>query len=277
MYKGSVHEGVEVTTNHPSIPDVQGILDTRQIAINRVGIRGIRHPIRVASRDGEVHPSVGRFSMYVGLPPELKGTHMSRFIEIINSYDEPIDDESFGALLRTVAERLNAQRAYVELSFPYFVTKVAPVSGISSALDYEVTLRGEYVDGELRRELVVVVPVTSLCPCSKEISEYGAHNQRAHVTVAAEWKNGLQIEDVVNLVEGQASSQLYGVLKRVDEKFVTERAYENPKFVEDMVRDVAAALRDHELVGHYSVEVENFESIHNHSVYAMINGDRRRG
>ena len=257
-----------------SIPDVQGIPDTRQIAINRVGIRELRHPIRVASRDGEVHLSVGRFSMYVGLPPELKGTHMSRFIEIINGHDEPIDDQSFDVLLRTVAERLNAKRAHVELSFTYFVTKVAPVSGIRSALDYEVTLRGDYVDGELRRELVVVVPVTSLCPCSKEISEYGAHNQRTHVTVAAEWKNGLQIEDLVTLVEDQASSQLYGVLKRIDEKFVTERAYENPKFVEDMARDVAAALRDHELVGHYSVEVENLESIHNHSAYAMISGDR---
>ena len=264
-----------MTTNHPSIPDVQGIPDKRQMAINRVGIRGIRHPIRVASRDGEAHPSVGRFSMSVGLPAELRGTHMSRFIEIINGHGEPVDEESFGALLRTVAGRLNAQRAHVELSFTYFVTKSAPVSGASSALDYEVTLRGDYIDGGLRRELVVVVPVTSLCPCSKEISKHGAHNQRAHVTVAAEWKNGLQIEDVVDLVESQASSQLYGVLKRVDEKFVTELAYENPKFVEDMVRDVAAALRDHELVGNYSVEVENFESIHNHSAYAMIKGERR--
>lgn len=262
-----------MTTNHLSIPDVQGILDTRQIAINRVGIRDIRHPVRVATRSGEVHASVARFNMYVGLPPELKGTHMSRFIEIINGHDAPIDIESFRGLIRAVADRLDAERAHVELSFTYFVTKAAPVSGVPSALDYEVTLRGDYVEGALKTQLVVVVPVTSLCPCSKEISEYGAHNQRSHVTVAAEWTNGLHIEDLIDLVEAQASSELYGVLKRVDEKFVTERAYENPKFVEDMARDIAAALRAHELVGNYIVEVENLESIHNHSAYAMVRGE----
>jgi GTP cyclohydrolase I len=200
---------------------------------------------------------------------------MSRFVEILNSREKEISVESFEAMLREMVEKLEAATGIIEMSFPYFINKAAPVSKVKSLMDYEVTFTGEIKDGGLKQfTMKVVVPVTSLCPCSKKISEYGAHNQRSHVTVTARTNDFVWIEEIVDLVEKQASSELYGLLKRPDEKFVTERAYDNPKFVEDMVRDVAAILNLDERVIAYVVESENFESIHNHSAYALIERDK---
>jgi GTP cyclohydrolase I len=243
------------------IPDVQGSADTRQLAINKVGIKSIRHPVIV-------------FNMYVHLPHNFKGTHMSRFVEILNTHGREISVESFESILREMVVKLEAQSGYIEMSFPYFVNKTAPVSGVQSLLDYDVTFIGEIVDGAYRFNMKVLVPVTSLCPCSKKISDRGAHNQRSHVTITVRTNSSVWIEEVVRFAEEQASSELYGLLKRPDEKFITERAYDNPKFVEDMVRDVAAVLNADQRIEAYVVESENFESIHNHSAYALIERDK---
>lgn len=257
------------------IPDVQSSADTRRIAIDRVGIKSIRHPVRVRDRNGGVQHTVAHFNMYVHLPHNFKGTHMSRFVEILNVHEGEISVESFEPMLRHMVERLEAQSGHVEMTFPYFVNKAAPVSGVKSLLDYEVTFVGDIVEGEYRFTMKVVVPVTSLCPCSKKISDYGAHNQRSHVTITATTEGFVWIEDLVRIAEDQASCELYGLLKRPDEKYVTERAYDNPKFVEDMVRDVATVLNNDDRVLAYVVESENFESIHNHSAYALIERDKR--
>ncbi len=252
------------------IADVQNSKDTRHIPINKVGIKDIRHPIRVRDRsEGEQH-TVANFNMYVNLPHDFKGTHMSRFVEILNNHEREISVKSFKEMLVEMAERLEAKSGHIEMSFPYFVNKTAPASGVKSLLDYEVTFIGEVHDGVTELKIKIVVPVTSLCPCSKKISEYGAHNQRSHVTVTAKIKEFIWIEELIDLVEKQASCELYGLLKRPDEKIVTERAYDNPKFVEDMVRDVAAQLNAEDRISSYVVESENFESIHNHSAYALI-------
>jgi GTP cyclohydrolase I len=195
---------------------------------------------------------------------------MSRFVEILNQHEREISVKSFKDMLKEMAERLEANSGHIEMSFPYFINKSAPVSGVQSLLDYDVTFIGEIRDGKHSTTLKVVVPVTSLCPCSKEISAYGAHNQRSHVTVTVKTQAFVWIEDLIDIVEDTASCELYGLLKRPDEKFVTERAYDNPKFVEDMVRDVAAKFNADERITAYVVESENFESIHNHSAYAMI-------
>jgi GTP cyclohydrolase IB len=257
------------------IPDVQSSADTRRIAIDRVGIKSIRHPVRVRDRNGGVQHTVAHFNMYVHLPHNFKGTHMSRFVEILNVHEGEISVESFEPMLRHMVERLEAQSGHVEMTFPYFVDKAAPVSGVKSLLDYEVTFVGDIVEGEYRFTMKVVVPVTSLCPCSKKISDYGAHNQRSHVTITATTEGFVWIEDLVRIAEDQASCELYGLLKRPDEKYVTERAYDNPKFVEDLVRDVATVLNHDDRVLAYVVESENFESIHNHSAYALIERDKR--
>jgi GTP cyclohydrolase I len=258
------------------MPDVQSTADDRRLAIDRVGIKGIRHPVRVADKSGGVQHTVALFNMYVHLPHNFKGTHMSRFVEILNEREREISVESFENILRQMVERLEAESGRIEMSFPYFVNKSAPVSGVQSLLDYDVTFVGEIRDGRYAFTMKVVVPVTSLCPCSKKISEYGAHNQRSHVTVTARTRGFVWIEDVVRVCEEQASCELYGLLKRPDEKYVTERAYDNPKFVEDMVRDVAQVLDRDERILAYVVESENFESIHNHSAYALIERDKRR-
>jgi len=259
-----------------AIPDIQSSADTRRIAIDKVGIKSIRHPVRVAEREGGVQHTVATFNMYVGLPHDFKGTHMSRFVDILNGNEREISVESFEPMLRAMVERLEAETGHVEMSFPYFINKTAPVSGVRSLMDYEVTFTGEIrARGEYRFTLKVVVPVTSLCPCSKGISAYGAHNQRSHVTVTATLNDHLWIEEIVRLVEKQASCEVFGLLKRPDEKWVTERAYDNPKFVEDMVRDVAAMLEAEPRIDAYVVESENFESIHNHSAYALIERDKR--
>jgi len=258
------------------IPDVQSSADTRQLPINKVGIKAIRHPVKLSDRSGSVKHTIATFNMYVELPHNFKGTHMSRFVEILNEQDAEISVESFETILRDMVQRLEAEVGHVEMSFPYFINKAAPVSGVTSLLDYEVCFIGEVrKDGSYKQTMKVVVPVTSLCPCSKKISERGAHNQRSHVTVTATTKEFIWIEELVRMVEDQASCELYGLLKRPDEKYVTERAYDNPKFVEDMVRDVAAVLNADSRIDAYVVESENFESIHNHSAYALIERDKK--
>ena len=262
--------------NKDKIADVQNLADTRHIAINRVGIKSIRHPVRVRDRSGGVQHTVAVFNMYVNLPHNFKGTHMSRFVEILNTNEREISIENFPAMLHQMAEKLEAETGHIEMNFPYFIRKAAPVSGVQSLMDYDVTLIGEISQGKIVSQVKVVVPVTSLCPCSKKISERGAHNQRSHVTVTASINQLVWIEEIVHLVEEVASCELYSLLKRPDEKYVTEHAYDNPKFVEDMVRDVAARLNAEPRIYAYTVESENFESIHNHSAYAMIENDKTR-
>ncbi|MGD2137316.1 MAG: GTP cyclohydrolase FolE2 [Gammaproteobacteria bacterium] len=253
-----------------AIADVQGSVDTRRIKIDKVGVKDIRHPVRVKDRSGGEQHTIASFNMYVNLPHNFKGTHMSRFVEILNLHEREITVESFKEMLVEMAERLEADSGHIEMNFHYFINKAAPISGVESLLDYDVSLIGEVIDGKIKMNVKVVVPVTSLCPCSKKISDYGAHNQRSHVTVNAETQGFVWIEDLIDLIEDQASCELYGLLKRPDEKYVTEKAYNNPKFVEDMVRDIATRLNTDDRITSYVVESENFESIHNHSAYALI-------
>jgi len=264
------------TIKDKTIPDVQSSADTRRLAINRVGIKGIRHPVKVKDKSVGVQHTIATFNMYVHLPHNFKGTHMSRFVEILNQHEREISVESFETILQEMVERLEAQSGYIEMNFPYFVNKTAPVSGVQSLLDYDVTLIGETVNGKPCVTMKVLVPVTSLCPCSKKISDRGAHNQRSHVTISIRTNEFVWIEDVIRIAEEKASCELYGLLKRPDEKYVTERAYDNPKFVEDMVRDVAAALNADKRIDSFVVESENFESIHNHSAYALIERDKTK-
>jgi GTP cyclohydrolase I len=257
-----------------AIPDVQSTPDTRRIAIQRVGVKGVRYPVSIRSGD-HVQPSIGTWNLYVHLPEDQKGTHMSRFLALLEENREPIGVASFTRLLHRMVQLLDATHGRVELSLPYFVNKTAPVSGVQSLMDYEVGLTGEIRDGSVEVTLKVLVPVTSLCPCSKKISAYGAHNQRSHITVNAMLAAELPIDDLIASIEAQASCELYGLLKRPDEKYVTERAYDNPKFVEDLVRDVAGMLNADPRIAAYTLEAENFESIHNHSAYALIEFDKR--
>ncbi len=260
-----------------AVPDAQGSADTRRLAIDKVGIKAIRHPVRVADRDGGVQHTIATFNMYVGLPHNFKGTHMSRFVEILNSHEREISVESFETMLRDMVKRLEAEVGRIEMTFPYFINKAAPVSGVKSLMDYEITFTGEISKDGYSFSMKVVVPVTSLCPCSKRISEYGAHNQRSHVTITARTNTHVWIEELVRVAEQEASCELYGLLKRPDEKYVTERAYDNPKFVEDLVRDVATTLNRDKRIDSYVVESENFESIHNHSAYALIEKNPKAG
>lgn len=259
-----------MTVVEAPIEDVQSSQDSRHIAIDKVGIKDIRHPVKVRDRSGGDQHTIANFNMYVNLPHNFKGTHMSRFVEILNLHEREITVDSFKEMLHEMTQKLEAESGHIEMQFPYFMNKAAPVSGVQSLLDYEVSFLGELHNDKPELTIKVVVPVTSLCPCSKKISEYGAHNQRSHVTVSVKTNGFMWIEELIELIEGQASCELYGLLKRPDEKVVTERAYENPKFVEDMVRDVAAQLNADNRVTAYTVESENFESIHNHSAYAYI-------
>jgi GTP cyclohydrolase I len=264
-----------------NIPDVQATPDSRKLAIDRVGIKSIRHPMRIKERPSTersspgVQHTIATFNMYVCLPHHFKGTHMSRFVEILEEHEREITVETFQVMLREMVELLEAEEGHIEMTFPYFIEKKAPVSGVKSLMDYEVSFIGEIKQGRQSFTMKLVIPVTSLCPCSKKISARGAHNQRSHVTVTARTNDFVWIEEIVDIVEKQGSSELYGLLKRPDEKYVTERAYDNPKFVEDMVRDVAAVLNLDERIEAYTVESENFESIHNHSAYALIEKDKR--
>jgi GTP cyclohydrolase IB len=258
------------------LEDTQSSPDARHLPIQRVGIKALRYPVRIVGADGQAHGTVATFAMYVGLPEHVKGTHMSRFIQLLDEEGHPINASSFVALEAKMRERLEADTGFLEMSFPYFRRKAAPVSGVESLLDSDVKLVAETTVAQGTRLTVqVVAPVTSLCPCSKKISDYGAHNQRSHITIRAEGSTELSIDSLIDIAEREASSELYGVLKRADEKFVTERAYDNPKFVEDLVRDIALACQSHEHVGEFMVASENFEAIHNHSAYAEIYGRGR--
>jgi len=257
-----------------SIGDVQGSHDTRRLAIDKVGIKDIRHPVTIQSRDDNAQHTVGNFSLYVDLPHDRRGTHMSRFVEILNSHEEALSLTTLTSLLTTISTTLDSDNAYFEVQFPYFIIKQAPISKVSSLLDYDVTLLGEKRGDSVAIIVRIMVPITSLCPCSKQISDYGAHNQRSHITLSASIDGDIWIEDLIHIVENEASCQIYGLIKRPDEKFITERAYDNPKFVEDLVRDIAARLNDDDRIRAYSIESENFESIHNHSAYALICRDK---
>lgn len=259
-----------------AMPDIQSSHDERALPIEQVGIRGLRHPLTIRIQTG-VMPAVGNFEMDVALPAHVKGTHMSRFIALLQKHNEPIDSASVVAMVREMLPLLNATEGRIQFTYTHFVKKAAPVSGVESLMDYEVTWTAKAkqtssgaIDVELN--LCALVPVMSLCPCSKEISEYGAHNQRSHVTMSVELdpQTKMTVEDLVAAAESQASSELWGLLKRPDEKWVTERAYDNPKFVEDLVRDVAGQLKGDDRILSLVVEAENFESIHNHSAYAKI-------
>ena len=255
-----------------AIADVQSSPDQRNMPINQVGIKDLHFPLQIQSAEGVQH-TIARIGMTVALPASQKGTHMSRFVALMEERQHLVlDFTSLHQLTLDMLERLDAQAGRIHISFPFFRKKAAPVSGITSFLDYAVTWQGEVsASGEYSHQIKVLVPVTSLCPCSKEISQYGAHNQRSHVTVTLTChKQEVSIEEIIDLVENKASCQLYGLLKRPDEKYVTEHAYENPKFVEDMVRDIAVALKNDPRIDRFSVESENFESIHNHSAYALI-------
>jgi GTP cyclohydrolase I len=257
-----------------AIDDVQARRDLRRIPINKVGVKDVYHPVRVKDRSSGEQHTVANFNMYVALPHDFKGTHMSRFVEVLNQHEREISVASFRQMLIEMTGRLDASAGHVEMSFPFFVTKTAPVSGAQSLMNYEATLIGEIRDGREETWIRVVVPVTSLCPCSKKISERGAHNQRSHITIRVRVSAHMWIEELIDIAEQEASSELFAVLKRPDEKHVTERAYDNPKFVEDIVRDVAVRLNSEDRVLAYVVEAENFESIHNHSAYALIERDK---
>ena len=252
------------------LPDIQSRADERDLPIDAVGVRGVRHPVTIRS-GGRSAAAVADFSMSVALAAQRKGTHMSRFIELLEAQTGALDFAAFETLVRAMRARLDAASGAIEMSFIWFVEKTAPVSAVRSHLDLPVRWHGRVeADGRYRLRMAVTVPVTSLCPCSKEISAYGAHNQRSHIRIEAGLERELAIETLATVAERNASCEVYGLLKRPDEKYVTERAYENPKFAEDLVRDVALDLRRHAGVSDCIVEAENFESIHNHSAYARI-------
>jgi GTP cyclohydrolase I len=256
------------------IPDAMSEADGRNIAIDQVGIRGLKYPLSFVDADGVAQPTIGVFDVTVALPADRKGTHMSRLVALLESVSAPGAPPVSVGTLRTLLDELvvllEAPGGRIELAFPFFVRKSAPVSGVSSRLDYEVRLAGELDGGAYRQAQTVRVPVTSLCPCSKEISEYGAHNQRSTVAVTVRPSAPITLTEMIRVAEEESSCELYGILKRADEKYVTEHAYLNPKFVEDLVRGVAARLEADPRVGGFAVEAENFESIHNHSAYARI-------
>jgi len=258
------------------IPDVQGASDDRRVAIDKVGVKNVTYPIRLRTKDGSEQTTVASINMYVGLPHHKKGTHMSRFLEVLNEHTcEPLTPAKIPEMTRAICHRLDAEEAHFEATFTYFIKKLAPVTKIPGLMDYKVTFECTS-NGEDDFIMGVSVPATSLCPCSKEISEYGAHNQRCRVEARVRFDGLLWIEDLVDLLEQAASNPVYAVLKRPDEKHVTERAYENPKFVEDIVRDLTIAMEDEDRITWYSINSENFESIHSHNAYAQITRDKRK-
>jgi GTP cyclohydrolase I len=258
------------------LPDTQNKEDTRQIRIDKVGIKDIKHPLTYINQANEQQPSIGNWTMTVSLPESVKGTHMSRFIEILNTDLCALSTHNFHQLAQKVKDKLESSNAYIQVDFLFFRQKKAPSSGALSMMDYAVSLSTSIEDEKFETTVKVVVPVTSLCPCSKSISDYGAHNQRSHITIEAKIAQGahLCIEELIDLAEQKASCELYAILKRDDEKSVTERAYNNPAFVEDLVRDIAVSLNMNGKINYYRLESENFESIHNHSAYAVIENQK---
>jgi GTP cyclohydrolase IB len=251
------------------IHDIQNQKDHRRIEINKVGVKNIRYPITVLDKAKGFQHTVASVNMYVGLPHRFKGTHMSRFVEILNKYKGHIAIKTFSTILTEVKRKLKAETAHLEVEFPYFIEKEAPVTKSRSLMEYICRFCGSSNE-EDDFYVGIVVPITTVCPCSKEISQFGAHNQRSLVTVNLRFKKFIWIEDIVQLVEDCASCDLYSILKRPDEKFVTEKAYENPMFVEDVVREIAKRLKKDVNITWFTVESENFESIHNHSAYAYV-------
>ncbi len=259
--------------------DVQNLPDHRNIEIDKVGVKNVKYPIVVLDKENGFQHTVATINMYVSLPHNYKGTHMSRFLEILHENKNMISMRNFPQILKTMKERLNAESAHVEVSFPYFISKEAPVTRTPGFLEYRCGFAGRMEgDGNMRDFMVTVaVPVMTLCPCSKEISEQGAHNQRGVVTVRLRFRKFFWIEDIINIIEGCSSCDVYSILKRQDEKYVTEKAFDNPKFVEDVVRDVAENLATEPNITYFSIEAENFESIHNHSAYAFYESRKEGG
>ena len=254
------------------IPDIQSLPDERNIPIDKVGVKGLRYPISVRDRAKTLQHTVGIFDLFVNLPHDFKGTHMSRFIEVLNEYRGEISMQKFQEVLERIKARLSARSAHMNVEFPYFVEKAAPVTATPGLMSYTCFMRGSLAESF---DLIVgvEVPVTTVCPCSKEISEYGAHNQRGLVRVQLRFKKFFWIEEIIEIVESSVSSEIYSLLKRPDEKYVTEKAFDNPMFVEDVVRSALSRLREKNNFPWYRIEAENFESIHNHSAYAMIEKD----
>jgi GTP cyclohydrolase I len=251
--------------------DVQNQRDPRNVEIQKVGVKNIRYPITVLDKANGVQHTVAKVNMYVNLPHHFKGTHMSRFIEILNAYKGEIAIKNFSHILQEMKTTLKARSAHLEIEFPYFIEKRAPVTHATGLMEYICRFCGSSnEEGEEDYYVGIDVPITTVCPCSKEISDQGAHNQRGTVTVKVRFKKFIWIEDIIQLVEGSSSCDVYSILKRPDEKFVTEKAYENPMFVEDVVREVANKLAADPNITWFSVESENFESIHNHSAYAYV-------
>ncbi|MBK8981578.1 MAG: GTP cyclohydrolase I FolE2 [Ignavibacteria bacterium] len=259
-----------VTEAVTKLPDTQNQTDVREIPIDKVGVKNLKYPFAVRDKDNELQHTIATVSMTVDLPKEFKGTHMSRFVEILQCESREIHVDSIDTLLVEMQKRLNSNSSHIEIEFPYFKMKKAPVTGKPSLIDYSVKFHAVRSGKKKDFVLTVKVPVTTLCPCSKNISKYGAHNQRGEVTISVRFRNTVWIEEIINVAESSASCELFSLLKREDERYVTERAYENPVFVEDLVRNVVLKLKKMKNIIWYSVEAENFESIHNHNAYAHI-------
>ena len=254
--------------------DTQNQLDYRNIPIDKVGIKNLRYPITVRDRRDGSQNTVATINMYVDLPHEYKGTHMSRFVEMLHLLQPEVSLQKFSEILEDMKKHLNAASAHIEVTFPYFIEKKAPVSASPGLMDYTCRILGTSdPSGKIDLVSEVIVPISSVCPCSLEISDHGAHNQRGEVQLATRFKKFIWMEDMIDLVEAAASTDVYSVLKRVDEKRITETAFSNPKFVEDIVRDIAKKLEEDDNITWFSVSAENFESIHNHSAYAHITSD----
>ena len=251
--------------------DIQNQPDFRNIPINKVGIKCLKYPVKVLDKTTGLQSTIAQISMYVDLPHHCKGTHMSRFVEILHRFKGKVSMESLTNILEDMKKILGAESSHIEITFPYFIEKQSPLTHSKGLMDYTCSIIGSS-NGKKDTDIVlkVAVPITSVCPCSKEISKYGAHNQRGEVLVSTRFDKFIWIEEIVNIVEASASCDIFSVLKREDEKFVTEKAYDNPKFVEDIARDVAKQLMDDDNITWFSVSAENFESIHNHSAYAYI-------
>lgn len=252
-----------------NIPDLQNQSDSRQIRIDKVGVKGIRYPITVEDRQNQIQHTVADLNIYVELSHDRRGTHMSRFIEVLNHYHQDLIVSQLDKFLQETKQHLHAEAAYVDINFPYFIQKRAPVSHITSLMSYDCFFSASYRD-EYELWIGVKVPVTTLCPCSKEISERGAHNQRSEVTIRVQCSNFIWLEELIAIAEEAASCDIVPLLKRRDEKYVTEKAYDNPRFVEDIVREITQVLNRDERIKSFYVESDNFESIHNHNAYAMV-------
>ena len=257
-----------------TLPDIQKTPDHRNIPIQKVGVKEVKHPIVVLDRANERQHTIGNFALTVSLPPEVKGTHMSRFLEVLSENQGEVSVHSIPRILSELREKLHAEDSFLEVQFPFFIRKKAPVSGLEGMQEYNCMFKA-HDNGVVHLEIVLRAQIATLCPCSKEISKYGAHNQRGEVTLTVSTSDHVWIEDLIEMVEASASCALYPVLKRPDEKFVTERAYENPRFVEDVIREVATRMNQDSRILKYEIEVENFESIHAHNAYAALAFDKR--